>query len=219
MTRLMEKCLLVIVSLGFLMASAGAHGQAYSYVLNLNPSYNSLTSGTAIPYDFAGLGFETENEVSGSAGYASGYNFFNSSNTNLVTVFQNLSLRNLRVGGGTVDGCPYPNGSRWVPQPTDISALFSFAKAANLKVIYSLPLQNPSSCSTNLAGADATTASNIMSSTSQAPYLHSFAFGNEVDFHSYHTYNCGGKSQTVDPLISETQTGSTCSPGSAFSTY
>ncbi len=214
-----------------------------SFTLTVNPTYSVMTSGTAIPLDFAGIGFETQSVVAGQFGVTG--NFFSSSNTGLVTLFQNLSLRNIRVGGGTVDGC-----QRSTPSTSDIAALFGFAASANLKVIYSLPLENPQSCAnSSLAANDGSTANTIM--TSYAANLHSFSLGNEVDWHSYHSFcdtssaNCtctngsgcsvsGTGVDTInDPLMYETfnpcsnTSGSTCTlisgdsyePGTGYTSY
>lgn len=232
----------LFVLLGCLLPFSGAYGQ-YSYTLTINPTYNVMTSGTAIPLDFAGIGFETESVVSGQFGVSG--NFFSTSDTSLLTIFQNLGLRNIRVGGGTVDGC-----TRYTPASSDISNLFTFAASANLKVIYSLPLINPTSCAnSSLATNDGTTAQSIMSS--YAANLHSFALGNEPDWHSYHSYcdtassdcSCpypGGCSVTGtgtdsinDPLMYEmfdpcsNTSGTSCTfisgdgwePGTAFTSY
>ena len=196
-----------------------------TYTLTINPAYNQLTAGTAIPYDFAGLGFEMQSAVHGQYGLCSMCNFFDPGNSSIVTLFENLSLRNIRVGGGTSDTC-----ARYIPSSganSDLSKLFGLAAAANLKVIYSLPLQDNASCGLGgSTGSDATTASTIMSN--YAASLHSFEFGNEPDFHSYHTSDpctlngsARGK-QTLDPNISEESYASQtdpCVPGSAFPSY
>jgi len=228
------------VSLLFVLGfTCSVYGQD-SFTLTVNPQYNVMNKGIAIPYDFAGLGFETESVLPNQYGL-SGY-FFSASNNASVTLFRNLSLRNLRVGGGTVDGC-----SRFTPASADITALFGFAAAANLKVIYSLPLENPSSCLiSGLAGQNGATANTIM--TNYAANLHSFSLGNEVDFHSYHTFcdtysgNCNcvngsgcstsgtGALTKNDLSIFETynpctvssppcQSGAVYQPGSSFTSY
>ncbi len=241
MARTIKRWLFVLV-IGWLLPVGTAFGQD-SVTLTINPAYSVMTSGTAIPLDFAGIGFETASVVSGEFGVSG--NFFSTSNTSLLTIFQDLGLRNIRVGGGTVDGC-----SRYTPSSTDISNLFAFAASANLKVIYSLPLINPSSCTnSSLATSDGNTAQSIMSS--YAANLHSFALGNEPDWHSYHSHcdtssaNCScpypsgcsvtgtGVDSINDPLMYETfdpcsnTSGSSCTfisgdgwePGTAFTSY
>jgi hypothetical protein len=120
--------------------------------------------GYAIPTDFNGLSFET--------GTLPGGSFFNAANSPLITLFGNLGIRNLRIGGGTSDG---PTAS--VPSNSDIDALFGFAQAvSNLHVIYSFRLHNGSSAT------DAAAAQYIW--TNYRPQLASFALGNEPDWQS-----------------------------------
>src|SRR5438552_16164613 len=96
--------------------------------------------GPLIPDDFAGLSFERGPLTPGHAGVA-GY-LFSPATSSLVTLFRNLGLRNLRIGGGTVD--------ELIPAGTDsdgftgIDHLFAFAGAAGVRVIYTLRLLNPS---------------------------------------------------------------------------
>lgn len=56
----------------------------------------------AIPADFVGLGFETKSVTPNIYG-VSGY-FSTPTNTQLITLFHNIGVKNIRVGGGTVDG-------------------------------------------------------------------------------------------------------------------
>src|SRR5580693_23558 len=82
-----------------------------------------------VPDDFAGLGFETKSVVSNTYGVSG--NFFSPANTQLITLFRNAGIHNIRVGGGTVDGsgsdehCVTPT-----PSNADIDNLFAFARAA-----------------------------------------------------------------------------------------
>jgi hypothetical protein len=87
---------------------------------------------TSIPPDFSGFSFETGrlHKDRGTGAY-----FFDSSNTQLLTIFRNLGIRGLRIGGNSVD-------RGYVPATADIDALFRFAKAGDVKVIYSLRLAN-----------------------------------------------------------------------------
>src|SRR5258708_27125628 len=57
--------------------------------------------GPVVPGDFAGLSFERGPLTSGTAGLSG--NLFTPGNHSLVTLFRNMGLGNLRVGGGTVD--------------------------------------------------------------------------------------------------------------------
>jgi hypothetical protein len=101
----------------------------------------TTSRGAAIPIDFSGLGFERGTLNSGNAG-ASGY-LFSPANTQLVTLFQNLSIKNLRVGGGSVDTESVvgtgSDGYRGVDN------LFGFSRASGANVIYTVRLLDPAS--------------------------------------------------------------------------
>ena len=164
----------------------------------------------AIPNDFVGLGFETKSVVPNSYGVA-GY-FFTPANTQLINLFQNIGIKNIRVGGGTVDGSS-GNERCVMPVPThgDIDHLFRFAQAAGVKVIYSVRLTNLSTCpNPNLAEEDAGIAQYVWNNYRSS--LDSFSIGNEPDVRQYHSYS----GQSVDPLIYETTIGV---PGSAYTSY
>jgi hypothetical protein len=91
--------------------------------------------GPVVPGDFAGLSFERGPLNPGNAGVA-GY-LFSPANDSLVTLFRNLGLGSLRVGGGSVDQLiPAGLGSDGF---TGIDNLFAFAAVAGVKVIYTFP--------------------------------------------------------------------------------
>jgi hypothetical protein len=116
---------------------------------------NTSSRGYAIPDDFSGLGLEAKSVVPNTYGVR-GY-FFTPSNTELITLFRNIGVKEIRVGGGTVDGSG--SGEHCVtPIPTykDIDNLFEFIQAAGIKVIYSMRLLNVASyADPNLAKKDA----------------------------------------------------------------
>src|SRR5690242_16164441 len=122
----------------FLVANASAQAP-------IKLTVHSNSRGYAIPSDFAGLGFETKSAVANSYGVHG--HFFSPTNTQLITLFQDVGIKHIRVGGGTVDGsgtaehCVTP-----IPTHKDIDNLFEFAKAAGVKVIYSVRLENLASC-------------------------------------------------------------------------
>ena len=147
--------------------------------------------GQTIPSDFIGESFEAgslRNNVNGVRGH-----LFDSSDSEMVHLFKELGIKNLRIGGGTVD---MPNIN---PTHADIDALFRFAKAAGVKIIYSVRLLNGN------ARQDASTIKYVWDH--YAKYIDCFAIGNEPDWHSYHLR---------DPQIFETEPGV---PGSAFPSY
>jgi hypothetical protein len=119
------------VSIALLIAGAivnAAHAQIPAVI-----SVDTSSPGYSIPDDFIGLSFETRRVDVDSDG-VSGY-FFDSTNTQAVTLFRQLGVKSVRVGGGSVDDPRTP-----IPNTNDIDALFRFAKAADVKVIYSLRL-------------------------------------------------------------------------------
>src|SRR5215467_14005131 len=95
--------------------------------------------GPVVPEDFAGLSFERGPLVNGDAGVSG--NVFRPANTSLVTLFRNLGLGSLRIGGGTLDQLiPAGTGSDGF---SGIDDLFAFAAAAGVKVICSLRMLSP----------------------------------------------------------------------------
>ncbi len=98
-------------------------------------SVDLSSPGFLIPNDFIGFSFETRRVDRDSDG-VSGY-FFDSTNTQAVTLFRQIGVKSLRVGGGSVDDPKTPT-----PATNDIDALFRFAEAADVKVIYSLRLRD-----------------------------------------------------------------------------
>ena len=125
--------------------------------------------GGAIPAGFAGLSFETGALQPGGAGVKGC--LFDSTGAQLLTLFRNLGIRNLRIGGCSVD----TNKSEYVPAAKDIDALFRFAKSANVKVIYSLRLLNGD------PQQDASAAKYVWDNYGK--YLASFAIGNEPNLY------------------------------------
>ena len=163
-----------------------------------------------IPGDFAGLGFETKSAVANAYGVHG--NFFSPANTQLIMLFRNIGIRNIRVGGGTVDGsgkdehCATPT-----PSFADIDNLFAFARAADVKVIYSVRLLNLGSCpNPHLAEDDARIVGYIWQK--YRAQLDSFSIGNEPDVRGFHSR----PGQAVDPDIYESTSGVA---GSAYPSY
>jgi hypothetical protein len=167
---------------------------------------DAAPAGPVVPHDFAGLGFERGPLNPGNAGVA-GY-LFSPANDSLVTLFRNLGLRNLRIGGGSVDDMfPAGPGDGF----TGIDNLFAFARVAGVKVIYTLRLLNPSAKPIrDLKTVDAQVAGYIWRRYREN--VASFAIGNEPDWHAFHTYD----GHPADPAIYEEISGA---PGSAYSSY
>lgn len=163
--------------------------------------------GPVVPDDFAGLSFERGPLNAGNAG-VDGY-LFRPDNDSLVTLFRNLGLRSLRIGGGSVDF--YPPAGTGPDGYAGVDNLFGFAAAAGAQVIYSLRLLSPSGKPVaGLKLADAEAAGYIWGRYREN--LASFAIGNEPDWHAFHSY----PGHPHDPAIYEEIGGV---PGSAYPSY
>jgi Glycosyl hydrolase family 79 C-terminal beta domain len=159
-----------------LTAAAVAAQSSITVIITNSPGY-------AIPGDFSGLSFESGQQMPNVKGVSG--DLFDPTNTQLVMLFRNMGLRNLRIGGGTVDG---PGSARLTH--VDIDNLFAFAQAADLRVIFSLQLLNGD------VAADIATARYVWQKNgSQLEWL---AIGNEPDEPPY-LYPPFGKG--TDPTI------------------
>ena len=183
--------------------SAGHH----LVVTPMTITVDAKRPGPAVPDDFAGLSFERGPLNPGNAGVA-GY-LFSPANNSLVTLFRNLGLRNLRIGGGSVDNMsPAGTGSDGF---AGIDNLFAFAGVAGVRVIYSLRLLSPSAKPVgDLKSAGAQAAGYIWRHYREN--VASFAIGNEPDWHAFHSY----PGHLLDPAICEEIPGV---PGSAYPSY
>src|SRR5215469_6934739 len=85
---------IVLVITGAFINAAYSQVSATVSVDISSPSY-------LIPNDFIGFSFETRRVDCDSDG-VSGY-FFDSTNTQAITLFHQLGVKSLRVGGGTVN--------------------------------------------------------------------------------------------------------------------
>lgn len=152
-------------------------------------------AGPEIPADFVGLSFETSNLHPAK----NGRYIFSGESEQLIHLFRTVGIRHLRIGGGTAEMSNYP-----VPGPREIDRLFAFARAAGVRVIYTLRLLN----------GDATEAAAIARyiTDHDAAELDCFSIGNEPDWHSYHSY----PGRVRDPDIFETTSGE---PGTAYPSF
>src|SRR6266849_4391037 len=123
----MRFCGLTFMILLFLLV--GITGAQSPVTVALTPT----TPGAPIPADFEGLSFESSSILPDS----SGQHVFTSTNQALINIFKSLGIKNLRIGGNSVDQDTVP-----IPSNTDIDSLFGFAQAAGVKVIYSLRLKS-----------------------------------------------------------------------------
>jgi hypothetical protein len=183
--------------------SRSARPRAQPVTITVDPK----APGSVVPEDFAGLSFERGALSPGNADVA-GY-LFSPANTSLVTLFRNLGLRSLRIGGGSVDELiPAGTGSDGF---TGIDNLFAFAATAGVRVIYTLRLLSPAAGPVeDLQSINAHVAGYIWGRYREN--VASFAIGNEPDWHTLHTY----AEHPVDPAIYEQASGV---PGTAYPSY
>ena len=121
--------------------------------------------GPALPDHFLGLSYETSLVLPVNGNY-----YFAPFNQALVNTFKTLGIKSLRVGGNSVDDSRVA-----IPDVQDIELLFDFARAADVKVIYSFRLKN---------GDPATTARLAkFIETHDGDILDAFAIGNEPSFY------------------------------------
>lgn len=144
-----------------------------SVTLTIKPQLQGIT----IPEDFSGLSLETGSLRSGNAGTTG--NMFDDSTTfpsnlhlQVITLFKELGLKHIRVGGGSVDA------NNTTPTNYDIDAFFRFAKAIDANVVYSVRLLN----------GNITDDTNIVKYVwnNYKQYIDCFSIGNEPDWSSYH---------------------------------
>ena len=122
---------------------------------------DAQSRGYEIPADFAGVSIFTRTQVRDHKGVPG--NLFSGANTQLITLFKNAGVHHLRLGATGSAGSGTKNLSH-----EDIDALFAFAKATDLKIIYSLHfLEGPA------------TARYVWEK--YRPYVDCFAFDNEPD--------------------------------------
>jgi hypothetical protein len=157
----------VLAFVGALLA-AEVRGQS-PVTVTIEPQQQ--TQRPAIPADFLGLSFGMKTVLPDK----NGGHFFSATNTPLVTLFRNLGLKHLRVGGTTVESPPKTP----IPGERDIDSLFGFAQAAGVsKVIYSFRLLE-TNAEQNVAATNAALARYIWDH--YRSQLDCFAVGNEPD--------------------------------------
>ncbi|HVM61298.1 MAG TPA: hypothetical protein VMV72_10570 [Verrucomicrobiae bacterium] len=148
-------------------------------VPSVDVSFDLKSPGATNSPDFIGLSYE----MSVVDAAANGEHYFSVANKPLVQIFQTLGVRSLRVGGNTAE-----RSTVKVPDKDDIDSLFGFARAAGVKVIYTLRLSD-----SNMVAA-AQTAKYIMDR--YRPELTCFALGNEPD-------KLVGDSAAYDQMVKE----------------
>lgn len=121
------KIVSALACIGCLLAGTALAESPVSLVINTS------SPGSPVAPDFGVLSFETGSLQSGNKSYNPNGYFFNSSNVQLVTLFKNLGVKSIRVGGNSVDGT-------YLPSTNDIDSFFGFARAADIKAVFSLGL-------------------------------------------------------------------------------
>lgn len=146
--------------LGLTLLSLFANGRGVAATVEV--SVNTRAPGAEISRDALGLSYETSLLLPDT----NGVRYFRPDNRPLVNMFRTLGIKSLRIGGNSVDAARIP-----IPSEADIHSLFKFAKAAGVKVIYSVRLED----------GDPQSAANIARFIRKhhAGALDHFAIGNE----------------------------------------
>ena len=185
------KMIFSLGSLGFLLDGA-ALAQAPVTIT----ATGSKAPGFEVPADFTGWSFETQSILPG----ANGKYLFSPANQPLIALFQTLGIKTLRIGGNTADRPGVP-----VPGSADIDTLFAFARAADVKVIYTLRLRDGS----------VTNAAPLAKYIEQhyPSQLACFAIGNEPNFYfeTYAAYRDEWKKYTA-AITAEVPNAKFCGP-------
>lgn len=132
----------------------------------LSITLDDQAAGPFIADDYLGLSYETRALIPD----ASGKHYFSPSNETLIRMFRLLGIKSLRIGGNSVDVKGGP-----IPSLQDVDELFSFARKAGVKVIYSV----------RLADGDADSAARIAGHiwNNYRAQLAYFAIGNEPSYY------------------------------------
>jgi hypothetical protein len=161
------KLIAAIVCTSSLLYGAASGGSPVAVTINA-PEKSPIA---AIPSDFVGLSFGMKALLPDREGT----HFFSPTNAPLVTLFRNVGVRHLRLGGTTVESPP----ATPIPGKAEIDDLFAFARIAGVeKIIYSLRLLETNSA-LNYAATNAAIARYIWDRYQSQ--LDSFALGNEPD--------------------------------------
>jgi hypothetical protein len=121
--------------------------------------------GRAMPSDFCGLSYEIKMVLPNAT---TGKHYFSPGNEALISTFKTLGVKHLRVGGNTAERATIP-----VPDTVDIDSLFGFAKASDIKVIYTVRMEG------NTPAAAASVAKYVMDHYRNR--VSCFTVGNEPD--------------------------------------
>lgn len=123
--------------------------------------------GKEISEEMLGLSYETKDILPGDDGVY----YFRPENEALLKLINTIGVKNIRIGGNSVDASNIP-----IPGEEDIHSFFKFAKAANVKVIYSFRLKDGDP-------EVAKSAAKIIYENYK-DLVESFAIGNEPDYYA-----------------------------------
>ncbi len=148
------------------LSPVGAEAQTQTVTVTVS---NDNLSADLAP-GFLGLSYESSMLLPKEGRY-----YFDAKDQALVKLFHTLGIKSLRVGANAVDDPRIP-----VPQEPDIDQLFNFARAAEVKVIYSFRLKN----------GDPAEAARLARYIYEqdADRLDCFAVGNEPNFFAVKSY-------------------------------
>lgn len=160
LSTVLRRLLLSVVA-AFVVTSVCAQG-----VVTVTIETNAPV-GPAIPSDFVGLSFGMRALL--------GKDFFTPENRALITLFQNVGIKHLRVGGTSVEAPP----TTPIPNRSEIDSFFGFVRAAGVeRVIYSLRLLE-TNAALNYEATNVGIAKYVW--TNYRDRLDCFAIGNEPD--------------------------------------
>lgn len=146
----------------------------------VNIGVDTTAKGFAIPAEFSGLSFEIGSERSNNVAPGTGY-LFCSTNSQLICLFTNIGIKNIRIGGGSVDTESVENGTG-SDGFTGVSNFFDFAKIVDANVVYTFRMFATNASEETLYQADAEYIANYIA-VNFPSQLDSFAIGNEPNFY------------------------------------
>ena len=117
--------------------------------------------GRAMPADFCGLSYEIKMVLPNAT---TGKHYFSPGNEPLISTFKTLGVKHLRVGGNTAERVTVA-----IPGTSDIDSLFAFARAAGVKVIYTVRMEgNTTVAAAGIAASGSICFCNTASATLRA---------------------------------------------------
>ncbi len=151
--------------------------------------------GVALHADALGLSYETSRMLPDDKGVR----YFRPGNVPLVTTFKTLGIKSLRIGGNSTDSKRVP-----IPEEADVASLFEFARAAGVKVIYSVRLED----------GDPQAAAKVARfiHDGYADVLDSFAIGNEPYYYKQYDVYRAKWSAIRDAIVAAVPDARFCGP-------